>query len=313
MRTISQTSRLADTNLLLFLLMSLIWGATWIAIKAGLAAVPPVFFAATRYALVALILTIFVHDLKAFADRRLIGRILVSGLLVNTGTYALLFWGMQFVESGMSGLVNLSLVPVGLFILSVLFKDEKATWRHGLALALGAAGLAALFSSKISTTSTHELWGVLAIVAGTFCYCLGTVLSRPLLLRMSPLQLTTWQAIVGSVGLLAIALSLEPISIQTITALMSPTPLAALLYLVVLGTIVAYAIYLRLVRDWGATQAGLYPFISPLVALALGWLVYAEEIGIAQVIGALLMLGAAALAIIEPKKSSIASAQHRHP
>jgi hypothetical protein len=125
MRAISRASYLANTNLLLFLLMSLIWGATWIAIKAGLAAVPPVFFAGTRYALVALILVVFVHDLRAFADRRLIGRILVSGLLVNTGTYALLFWGMQFVESGMSGLVNLSLVPVGLFILSVLFKDEK--------------------------------------------------------------------------------------------------------------------------------------------------------------------------------------------
>jgi drug/metabolite transporter (DMT)-like permease len=302
MRALSERgSRAAEINLVLFLFMSLIWGGTWIAMKAGIATIPPIFFAAARYVLVALILSVAVRDVVASFKLQLAGRIVATGLVVNTGTYALLFWGMQFVDSGVAGVINMSLIPVGLFALSALLGDEKATWRHALALVLGATGLVALFSNKLSASATNELWGVLAIIAATFCYCLGTVLSRPLLSRMSPLQLTTWHAIVGSAGLLAIAIVLEPLSRETVASLLSLSPMAALLYLAVFGTIAAYTIYLRLVRDWGATKAGLYPFISPIIALVLGWIVFSEELGLAQALGATLMLSAAGFAMIEPK------------
>ena len=139
---------------------------------------------------------------------------------------------------------------------------------------------------------------MLAIVAGTFCYCLGTVLSRPLLAAFAPLQLTAAQSVVGAIGLFALAMAFEPLSGETARALAAPAPIAGLLFLTIFGTIAAYTIYLKLVRDWGASRAGLYPFISPIVALALGWLVYSEQIGWPQMAGAVLMLAAAALAIV---------------
>jgi drug/metabolite transporter (DMT)-like permease len=86
-----------------------------------------------------------VRDFTAPFGRDVAVRTVLTGLLINTGTYALLFWGIQFIDSGVAGLINLSLVPVGLFVLSVLIGDERPRWRHALALAFGAIGLCVLF------------------------------------------------------------------------------------------------------------------------------------------------------------------------
>src|SRR5256885_1682728 len=130
---------------LLFLIMSLIWGATWIATKAGLAAVPPFFFGAARYVLVSAVLVFVVRDMAAvFRGRAL--RLITTGMLVVVATYAFIYWGMQYVASGVSGLVNMSMNPVCLFGLAILLRQERPTWRHALALVFGIGGLVLLFS-----------------------------------------------------------------------------------------------------------------------------------------------------------------------
>jgi drug/metabolite transporter (DMT)-like permease len=73
--------------------------------------------------------------------------------------------------------------------------------------------------------------------------------------------------------------------------------LAALLFLAIFGTVAAYTIYLRLVRDWGAPRAGLYSFVSPIVALTIGWILFGEPVGWREVGGATIMLAAASLAL----------------
>jgi drug/metabolite transporter (DMT)-like permease len=285
--------------------MSLIWGGTWVAVKAGVNAVPPIFFASLRYGFVAAVLVIAVRDCMAPFAREVAVRTVLTGLLINTGTYAFLFWGIQFVDSGVAGLINLSLVPVGLFVLSVLIADERPSWRHALALALGTAGLFVLFSNGAPLSGDRmELWGALAIVAGTFCYCLGTVLSRPLVSSFAPLQLTAAHAVVGAIGLLALAAALEPLSGETVRSLGEPVVITSLLFLVLFGTVVAYTIYLKLVRDWGAPRAGLYPFLSPIVALFLGWLLLSEEIDWSEIAGTAIMLVGAALALVRPTSPS---------
>jgi len=281
----------------LFILMSLIWGATWIATKAGLTAVPPFFFGASRYILVSAVLVLVVRDLRAvFAGRVL--RIVVTGTLVVAATYAFIYWGMQYVASGVSGVVNMSMNPIGLYGLAILLGQEQPTWRHALALVLGLCGLVLLFSGKAELSgSDMELWGAASLVGGALAYCLGSVLSRPLLNEVSPLQLAAAQGLVGAVGLTALSLAVEPVSGATIKALLAPESLAGLLFLVIGGTFIAYTIFLRLVRDWGAPRAGLYSFVSPVVALVLGALVYGEPLTWREISGAAIMLLAAWIAV----------------
>jgi drug/metabolite transporter (DMT)-like permease len=285
-------------NHLLFLLMSLIWGVTWAATKAGIAVVPPLFFGAVRYILVAAVILVVARDLRAVFGGGRAPRLIVTGALVVVGCYGFLYWGMQFVASGVAGVVNMSMNPIGLFGFAILFGQERPSWRHALALALGIVGLVILFSGKAELSGTSaELWGAAAMIAAAASYCLGSVLSRPLLDELTPFQLTSAQALVGAIGLTALSLVFEPVSAATFRAMLAPAPLAGVLFLVIAGTFVAYTIFLRLMRDWGAPRAGLYSFVSPVVALLLGALIYAEPLTWRELAGAGVMLFAAAIAV----------------
>jgi drug/metabolite transporter (DMT)-like permease len=283
---------------LLFAIMSLIWGSTWIAAKAGVSETPPLFFASARFALALACLLLFVRGWRRAFAAPLRARVLVSGMLVTAGAYGLLFWGMQTVASGVAGLVNLSLIPVGLLGLAVAMGQEKAGWRHAAALLLGIGGLVLVFWRNAGFAGGRSEWlGVAAIVAGTFCYCLGAVLSRPLLHTLAPLQLTAAQAVVGAVALPLLSAAFEPVTAAHWRALLAPHLVAALLAVSLLGTIVGHSIYLRLLRAWGAFRAGLYAFVSPVVALALGAAVFGESIGWRELAGAATMLAGAAVAM----------------
>jgi drug/metabolite transporter (DMT)-like permease len=282
----------------LFLVMSLIWGTTWVVAKVGITAMPPIFFAALRYALVAALFLTVTPGVLGLLRGPLGGRVLLTGLLVNTGTYALILWGMQHIASGIAGLVNLTMIAVGLYALALLRGEERPSWRHALALLLGMAGLGALFFDRMGLSGgALELWGVLAIILGSLCYCLGSVLSRPLLDHASAFQLTGAQALTGGAGLALLTVLLEPVSLSSFAVLTQPLVLGSMGFMVLFGTFVAYTIYLRLMRNWGSARAGLYAFVSPVVALVLGALAFDEPLGIRQALGAALLLAAAAVAV----------------
>ena len=252
--------------------MSLIWGVTWAATKAGIAVVPPLFFGAVRYILVSAVILLIARDLRessataarCAADR---DRCAHGGRLLRVPLL-----GHAIRRLGRRGRRQHVDEPRRLFGFAILFGQERPSWRHALALALGIVGLVILFSGK-AELSRHQRRAVGRGRDGRGCgaaYCLGSVLTRPLLDELNPFQLTSAQALVGAVGLTGLSLLLEPVSGATFRALLAPAPLVGVLYLVIAGTFVAYTIFLRLVRDWGAPRAGLYSFVSPVVALALG-------------------------------------------
>jgi drug/metabolite transporter (DMT)-like permease len=284
-------------SLAYFALMSVIWGLTWAAMKLGLRDLPPLLLAAVRYmVVVALLLPTLRGVPAAFAERRW-RRTLVSALLINTGTYSFLFWAMQSVPSGLGGLVNLALVPVMLFALAVLTGEERPTWRHAMALAIGCAGLVGLFWNRLGGEGTASGVGLLAIVVATASYSVGSVVARPLIGPVTPLALTLAQASIGGAALLILSLALEPITATTLQSLVTPLALGSILFLSLFGTIVAYTLYLVLLRDWGSVRAGLYAFVSPIVALAVGARLFGETIGTPEVIGGILLLIAAGVAL----------------
>lgn len=287
-------------NLLLFGVMSLIWGLTWAAIKIGLTDVPPILLAAVRYLLAAALMAVAIPGAAAaFAEGRA-SRTVLSALLINTGTYGLLFWGMQYVPSGLSGLVNLALIPILLFGLAALTGEERPSWRHAIALAVGSAGLVGLFWTRLSESSGASILGLAAIVAATISYCVGSAVARPLVGPVKPLALAMVQAVIGGATLLMLSLMVEPVSEATLVSSMTMRAIGSLLFLSLLGTIVSYTIYLILLRDWGTMRAGLYAFVSPIVALAAGAWLFGETVGWVEMIGAALLLAAAAIALLRP-------------
>jgi drug/metabolite transporter (DMT)-like permease len=118
------------------------------------------------------------------------------------------------------------------------------------------------------------------------------------------LVLAGWQTLIGGIGLAALSVALEPLEAGHLRELGRWPTLPALLFLVAAGSLAGFTIYLRLLRDWGAFRAGLYAFVSPVIAVAVGVVALSERLGWAEALGAVLMFGAAAIALKRDASSS---------
>jgi drug/metabolite transporter (DMT)-like permease len=283
----------------LFLVMCLVWGLTWIAIKIGLASVPPLFFAGTRFTVAGVILLAW----DRCAPRRPgvaleqvrradWGGMLVAALLVIVSTYSLLFWGMRHVPSGLAAVLNLAFMPVAIFAIGLAYGEERFSARQLLAIALGIGGLIVLFRPAAGGRDSGELWGMAAIIGGTVAYCWGSVRSRKLLRAYAPTLVSGVTCLLGGLVLLALSAMIEPIDAATLWAFLSPAVAASWLFLVVFGSLVAFTIYLRLVRDWGTARASMYAFVSPIIAVLVGVFASGETMRTSDLLGMLIMLAA---------------------
>jgi drug/metabolite transporter (DMT)-like permease len=291
---------------LLFVLMCVIWGTTWIAIRAGITAVPPLFFAGTRFTVAGAILLIPAGFSGDFARPSLRdwSRFGIASVLMITVCYGLLFWGMTLVNSGTAAVLEMSCTPLALIGFALAFREERFSWRSFGAIGVGVAGLSVLFGpaawagSSLATdqSSMHFLAGT-AVVAAAISYGLGSVVARPLFKKFSPLVAAGVTTFVGGVLLLVGSIAWEPGAVGALAGHWGFAAWFGWLFLVVFGSLVAFTIYMQLLKVWGSSRAGSYAFVSPVIAVILGAAVYREHVGVFDVVGMTIMLVAAYLAI----------------
>jgi drug/metabolite transporter (DMT)-like permease len=286
-----------------FALMALIWGLTWLPMKIASEAVPPIFLAAMRFLLAGLCYLgfILVKGLPLRAEQP--GRVVIASLLITTGCYSLLFWGVARAPTGISSIVNLALMPIFVILVAALYGQERITKRRVGAIALGVLGLVMLFSGRAGSAQDGAMIGLAAVAAATLSYAWGGVVSRPLMQAMHPITLAFWETSIGALGLIPLSLLVEGYHPSYFTGLMDWRAVFGLSILVLGGSLGGFSIYLWLVRDWGAFRAGLYSFVSPVVAVAVGVIFANEAFGWPEALGMGVMLAATALALTEGKRA----------
>jgi drug/metabolite transporter (DMT)-like permease len=280
----------------LFVLMCLIWGTTWLAMKVGVASVPPIFFGGTRFVAAGLALLVFAwaRGLVRRLDRAEIGRLLLVQLLMVVLTYAPLFWGILYVPSGLTAVLDLALMPVCLVVFGILLGEERWSMSRAAALAFGFAGLAVLFGPQIvAPTDRLALLGAGAIVFSAVVYSLGSVIARPLVKAVDASFMSGLTILPGGVVLTLGALLVEPGAATAARLNWTPAAWGGWLFLVLFGSLVAFPVYMRLIAAWSPARAGSYAYVSPVVAVALGVLLLGERIGLRDGIGMALLLVAA--------------------
>jgi drug/metabolite transporter (DMT)-like permease len=293
-----------------FALMALIWGVTWLPMKLASEAVPPIFLATVRFLLAGLCFLAIALARRLPLHPRRFGRVLVASLLITTGCYSFLFWGVAHAPTGISAIVNLALMPIFLVAIGALYGQERITTRRAGAIGLGVLGLVLLFSGRTGAaeSGTMAALGLAAVAAGTLSYAWGSVVSRPLTESMPPLVLAFWETLLGAIALVPVSLVLEGYEPSRFAALGDARALLGLGVLVLGGSLGAFSIFLWLVRDWGAFRAGLYAFVSPIIAVAIGVIYAREPFGWSEALGGAVMLGATALSLTEPQARRAAAA-----
>lgn len=298
-----------NRNAALFAVMCLVWGLTWLPVKVGASHVPPVFLAAVRFSLAGVLMLLWAGRDLPKVPAGAWPRLIVTALLLNTANYSLLFWGTAYAPTGLAAIVNFATIPIFTLLASRAIEGERIDARKLAAIGLGTVGLGFLFATRAlgGLSAVHgdplEAVGLAAVAFGTLFYCTGAVLSRPIAGTMPTLTLAGWQTLIGGVGLSAVSALVEPVGRADFAALVRSPVLPAVVFLIIGGSLMGFTIYMRLLRDWGAFRAGLYAFISPAIAVGVGVIVLSEPFGVSEAVGALLMFGAAAIALKRPERA----------
>jgi drug/metabolite transporter (DMT)-like permease len=291
----------------LFSMMCLIWGATWFAMKLGVASVPPIFFAGTRFVVAGSIL-LLLAALRGGMRRlnlREVGRLLLVQLLMVVLTYAPLFWGILHVPSGLTAVLDLALMPVSLVVFGIVLGEEHWTRGRAAALGFGLAGLAVLFGPQIAMpTDRLGLLGAAAIVFSAVVYSLGSVIARPLTRTTDATFMSGLTLLPGGLVLMLGALAFEPGARDAARFEWDEAAWGGWLFLVICGSLVAFTVYLRLISAWGPARAGSYAYLSPVIAVLLGVLALGEHVGLRDGAGMGLLLVAAFFSLRASRSAS---------
>jgi drug/metabolite transporter (DMT)-like permease len=298
-----------DTNKVRFLMLCLIWGSTWIGMKAGIEVVPPLVFAGTRFTAAGGLLLIYAlaKGEGALVRSKDFIRLFAVSIFMITLCYGPLFWGMQYIDTGTAAVLEMSLTPIALLCFALLLREEALSVRRIIALGLGVAGLVVLFwpSTTVAALPGPEafpganLLGGIAVASAAFTYGYGSVLARPLLRAYPALLIAGITTFVGGLSLVVMALIFETGALAALSGDWGSVAWMSWLFLVVFGSLIGYTTYMRLLRDLGASRAGSYAFVSPVIAVALGAILFAEEVTLLDIIGIMVMLSGAYLAMAD--------------
>ncbi|HEU4595802.1 MAG TPA: EamA family transporter [Pyrinomonadaceae bacterium] len=274
---------------IVWLVLALIWGSTWLFIKIGLEDLPPLSFAGIRFVLASLILGGIVAARRSPLPRRKSDWLLIisTGVLAFALNYGLLFWGEQHVSSGLAALLQATIPVFGLLIAHLYLPGERLTAAKVAGVLLGVAGVGVVFSNQLEVAGPKALWGSAAIVLGAVFVAFSNVLVKARGEHLDRAQLAAGQMVCGLVPLVVVGWATEgsPFGFNwTARAVVS------LLYLTVVGSVVAFLLFYWLVRNMDVTKTMLIALITPLFAVLLGMAVLGERLTWRTLAGGALIL-----------------------
>jgi drug/metabolite transporter (DMT)-like permease len=255
------------------LLLALIWGGSFLAIRTALDEIGPLTSVLLRVGLAALVLwaVVILRHLPVPRDLRTWGALLLMGGLNNVIPFSLMAWGQLHIPTGLTSILNATTALFGVLIAAAVFADERLTWRKGIGTLIGFAGVitaigpAALW--QLDLTSTAQL----AVVAGTFSYACAGAWARKTLRHLPPLAASAGMLTGATLIMLPLCLLSEGVPGLAYSAI----TWAGILYYAIIATALAYLLYYRVLAMAGSGNLMLVTLLIPPVAILLG--AYARE------------------------------------
>lgn len=273
--------KLAD--LLQALAVVIIWGFNFVVIKVAVSEIPPLALTALRFAWVALLVAPFFRPTRAQ-----FGSIAGLALVLGLGHFGMLFIGLRGADAATTALMIQLGIPFSVILSTLLFADSLGKVRLiGLALAFFGAGLLA------GEPEGGTPLALLALLMSAFCWALANVLIK----RRSdihPLTIIGWMSLLAMPILITASALFETGQLAAIRSA-SGQAWAALGYVVVGSSIIAYYLWYRLIARLSINQVVPFSLLAPLLGVTAGVLILGESFTLYKAIGGALTLGGVAL------------------
>ncbi len=289
-----------------------VWGSTFLAIRVGVLAVPPLLFAAIRFFTAGLVLVAWTAIRREpWPKAREWGSIFLLAALIFVGDYGLLFWAETKVPSGVAA-VMLATIPTFIAIAEVLLlRTARLTLQLGAALVIGLAGVWVLMSRSFNLGGAPiSTVGAVALIVAAMFWSVASVMTRRLPLPSSKLLTSGAQMLAGGVMLGVVAAAFgEPRRFDPATV--PGQAWFALAYLIVMGSIVGFTSYVWLIQHESPTKVGTYAYVNPVVAVVVGYLLGGEALGLRTLLGTALVLASVLLITLGKSTKSKTETERR--
>lgn len=286
-------------------LLSLIWGGSFFFIKVLLHDFGPWTIAFLRSAFgLATIVLIMLIGKKSFEWKKIPWVPITVVALVNTSIpWALIGFSETRLTSSMASVLNAT-TPLWTLIVGILFFQAVSTRLQWLGMGLATIGIMVLLEVNPVSIMSVDGIGFVCMISATFCYAMGSQLSKRKLTGLSMYQITFGTLLSGMIGSGIIAFAFEPVSLS---ALASMANLGALIGLGVFGSGIAYILFYFMIQKGSPEFATMVTYLVPASAIIWGYTLLNEEIHWSLLAGLVLILGGVFLANkkIQPQKEAV--------
>jgi drug/metabolite transporter (DMT)-like permease len=272
----------------------IIWGSTYLAIRIMVETMPPLLGAGVRFFVAGAVLVLALAVRRGVRALRPTRAELLSALAVGLllpGANAVVSVAEQEVPSNLAALL-IGSVPLWVILLRAT-KGDRVSGRAAVAVLIGFAGVALLVRPG-DQSGDATIVGLLACVGAAVMWASGSFASPRLSLPRDPLVSVGWQMLLGGAAILVVGLGageggdVHSFSLRSV---------AALAYLVVFGSWVAYTAYAWLLQNAPISRVATYAYVNPVVAIVLGWLVLDELVTGTTIVGAAIIVASVALVV----------------
>ncbi|MET9955706.1 EamA family transporter [Streptomyces sp. NPDC006339] len=273
-----------------------VWGSTYLGIRIVVETLPPFLSAGVRFVIAGLLLAGIIAWRQGAAalkvSPRQLGSAVVVGLLLLLGGNGLVVLAETSVPSGLAALL-IAVVPAWVVLLKAGF-GERPSGGGVVGVLLGLAGLAVLTLPGLS--GDVKAGGVVLVIVATLLWSIGSFSSSRIPMPANPFTASAYEMIAGGLGCLAVGLIRGEQHGLDLSAV-SGRSWAALGYLIVFGSLIAFTAYAWLLHSAPLSLVATYAYVNPVVAVALGALILNEALSWPIVLGGAIVVAGVCLIV----------------
>jgi drug/metabolite transporter (DMT)-like permease len=286
-------------------LVCVIWGTTYLAIKIALESIPPFLMGGIRYVIAGAILAAWLMATgRPLPLKGARGRLVVLGFFMLTLGNGGVVWGEQYLSSGLTAVI-IATTPFWMVGVDAALGGDRLHLRQVIGLAVGLAGIVILVWPDLALggNTRQVLWGILALQIACCGWAIASSSTRRHVVSADVLGAAALQMMFG--GGFLVLLGVLVGEWQTLS--FTPRTTTALVYLILAGSLVAFAAYSYALRHLPVAVVSLYTYINPVIAVALGTLLLGEPFHLSMVVGgAVIAMG---ILIVRPRASRRTSSE----
>jgi len=255
----------------------IIWGTTYLALRIGVTQFPPFLFSMIRFLIAGPILVVFMLTAgkTSWPDKKTLINQAICGFLMITLGISVVGWSEMYISSSVAAVIC-SVMPIWTILINLIVsKDERPNWLIVLGAVTGLSGIVMIFGEHLAEFSdSNYRTGIALIFMANLSWAIGSIWIKKKNHNSNPFLNAGLQMLFGGLLLIPFSLVLDDYS----SIHWSREVIYSLIYMILVGSVAAYACYSYAIKKLPMTIVSLYAYINPIVAVILGWLILDEKL-----------------------------------